>query len=171
MRSPAEKAAKGAVFTALALILSYVESLIPFSFAIPGIKPGFANLAVMILLYISSPWEAFAVNILRILLQGFLFGNLFGILYSLAGGIFSFLIMIAVKRTGQFTVTGVSIAGGAAHNIAQLIVASLIVSDPKILSFMPVLTAAGATSGLLTGIIASVVVRRLKSVSAVDLQK
>ncbi|MBO6000078.1 MAG: Gx transporter family protein [Lachnospiraceae bacterium] len=171
MRSPAEKAAKGAVFTALALILSYVESLIPFSFAVPGIKPGFANLAVMILLYISSPWDAFAVNILRIVLQGFLFGNMFGILYSLAGGIFSFLVMLTVKRTGQLTAAGVSIAGGAAHNIAQLIVASLVVNDPRILSFMPVLTAAGATSGLLTGLIASVIIRRLKNISAMDTQK
>lgn len=164
MRSPAEKAARGALFTAMALIFSYVEYLIPFTGAVPGVKPGLANLAVLILLYLGSPLEALAVNIMRILLAGFLFGNMYGILYSLAGGLISFPIMLAVKKSGRFSAAGVSIAGGCAHNAAQLAVAVLTVSDLRILRYLPVLSAAGATSGLLTGILAVLILPRIRKI-------
>ncbi len=162
MRSHAEKAARGALFTALALVFSYVEYLIPFTTAVPGVKPGIANLAVLILLYVGSPLEALAVNIMRILLAGFLFGNLYGILYSLAGGIFSFFVMLAAKKSGRFSAAGVSIAGGTAHNAAQLAVAVITVSDVRILYYLPVLAAAGATAGLLTGMIAVLILPRIR---------
>ena len=86
------------VFLALALILSYVESLIPFYFGIPGVKLGLTNLIVVVMLYLCGTKEAFAISMLRIMLSGFLFGNMFSILYSAAGGLLSFLVMYALKH-------------------------------------------------------------------------
>lgn len=150
------------VFLALALILSYVESLIPFYFGIPGVKLGLANLIVVIMLYAVGAKEAFAISMLRILLSGFLFGNLFSILYSFAGGILSFLVMWLVKRTGKFHVMSVSICGGITHNIGQILVASVIVETYSIFYYIPVLLIAGLITGMLIGVIASEVSDRLK---------
>ena len=80
-----EKTVKLGFFLAVALILSYVESLIPFSFGIPGIKLGLPNLAVVLLLYRNGIQDALTVNVLRIMLAGFLFGSLYSVLYALAG--------------------------------------------------------------------------------------
>lgn len=150
------------VFLALALILSYVESLIPFYFGIPGVKLGLANLIVVIMLYAVGAKEAFAISMLRILLSGFLFGNLFSILYSFAGGILSFLVMWLVKRTGKFHVMSVSICGGITHNIGQILVASVIVETYSIFYYIPVLLIAGLITGMLIGVIAGEVSDRLK---------
>lgn len=150
------------VFLALALILSYVESLIPFYFGIPGVKLGLANLIVVIMLYAVGAKEAFAISMLRILLSGFLFGNLFSILYSFAGGILSFLVMWLVKRTGKFHVMSVSICGGITHNIGQILVASVIVETYSIFYYIPVLLVAGLITGMLIGVIAGEVSDRLK---------
>ena len=97
---------------AFALILGYIESLIPFSFGIPGIKLGLANLAVLITLYRSGVKEAILVDLLRIVLSGFLFGNLYSILYSLAGGMLSFAAMVFARKTRRLSIYGVSITGG-----------------------------------------------------------
>lgn len=150
------------VFLALALILSYVESLIPFYFGIPGVKLGLANLIVVITLYAVGAKEAFAISMLRILLSGFLFGNLFSILYSFAGGILSFLVMWLVKRTGKFHVMSVSICGGITHNIGQILVASVIVETYSIFYYIPVLLVAGLITGMLIGVIAGEVSDRLR---------
>ncbi len=150
------------VFLALALILSYVESLIPFYFGIPGVKLGLANLIVVIMLYAVGAKEAFAISMLRILLSGFLFGNLFSILYSFAGGMLSFLVMWLVKRTGKFHVMSVSICGGITHNIGQILVASVIVETYSIFYYIPVLLIAGLITGMLIGVIAGEVSDRLR---------
>lgn len=150
------------VFLALALILSYVESLIPFYFGIPGVKLGLANLIVVIMLYAVGAKEAFAISMLRILLSGFLFGNLFSILYSFAGGILSFLVMWLVKRTGKFHVMSVSICGGITHNIGQILIASVIVETYSIFYYIPVLLIAGLITGMLIGVIAGEVSGRLR---------
>ena len=112
------------ILVSLALILSFIESLIPFYFGIPGMKLGLCNAIVVILLYLSSAREALLINLCRMVLAGFLFGNAFGILYSVGGALLSFLCMWIVYRTGLFTITTVSIIGGLTHNIGQLCVAS-----------------------------------------------
>ena len=157
------KVAYMGVFLALALILSYVESLIPFYFGIPGVKLGLANLIVVIMLYAVGAKEAFAVSMLRILLSGFLFGNLFSILYSFAGGMLSFLVMWLVKRTGKFHVMSGSICGGITHNIGQILVASVIVETYSIFYYIPVLLIAGLITGMLIGVIAGEVSDRLRA--------
>lgn len=115
------------VFTALALIFSYVELLIPINFGIPGAKLGLANLMTVLVLYKMGIKEALALSVTRIILSGFMFGNLFGILYSLSGGLLSFLVMVLLKKSNRFSVAGVSIGGGTAHNIGQLLVAMVVV--------------------------------------------
>lgn len=155
------KAAFLGVFLALALICSYVESLIPFYFGIPGVKLGLTNLVVVMMLYCIGAKEALAVSVCRIVLAGFLFGNMFSILYSLAGGLLSFLAMVVLKRTGQFGVLPVSISGGILHNVGQICVAALVVENYNIFYYLPVLLAAGFLTGLLIGVAAQGVIRRV----------
>ena len=125
------------VFTALALIFSYVESLIPIQLGIPGVKLGLANLIIVIALYKMRLSEVFLLSIVRILLSGFLFGNYFSILYSLAGGLLSLAVMALLKKTGDFSVMGISMAGGVFHNVGQLVVAMMVV-EPVRAEVLPV---------------------------------
>lgn len=154
------KTAYFGVFTSLALILSYVETLIPISFGIPGIKLGLANLVIVIVLYTYGEKEAFLLSVTRILLSGFLFGNLSMILYSMAGGIFSLAIMVLLRKIGGFSIQGVSIAGGVFHNIGQLLLAMMIVETYQVWYYFPVLLVSGLVTGLLIGIVSSEVLKR-----------
>ncbi len=158
-----KKTAYLGMFLALALVCSYVESLIPFYFGIPGAKLGLTNIVVIILLYQAGAKEAFIVSMLRIVLSGFLFGNLFGILYSLFGGLFSFFCMTFLKRTRRFRVVSVSAAGGVSHNLGQLIIASVIVENWNLLYYFPALLLAGLITGVLIGIAAQEILLRLPS--------
>ncbi len=157
-----KKTAYLGVFLAFALILSYIESLIPFYFGIPGMKLGLANLIVVILLYLLGWKEALVISVLRILLSGFLFGNLFGIIYSLAGGLLSFFVMWLVKGTGQFHPVSVSVCGGISHNIGQLFIAALIVENYNVLYYMPALLAAGIVTGFIIGVLGEELIKRLQ---------
>ena len=149
------------VFTALALIFSYVELLIPINFGIPGAKLGLANLVIIIVLYKSDWKEALLLSVVRIVLAGFLFGNLFGILYSLAGGILSLAVMALLKRSGAFSIIGVSMAGGVSHNVGQLIMAMLVVETYAVGYYLPVLLIAGLITGTLIGIAGREMLKRL----------
>lgn len=149
---------------AAALILSYIESLIPFGFGIPGIKLGLANLAVLLCLYQWGAREAIILNIMRILLAGFLFGNLYSILYSLVGGFFSFFVMWMAKRLNRLTMTGVSVLGGVFHNIGQLLVAAFVVETAGVFYFIPYLLLSGVLTGLLIGFVAGLILPHLKNV-------
>ena len=152
------------VFTALALIFSYVELLIPVNFGIPGAKLGLANLVIVIVLYKTDWKEALLLSVVRIILAGFLFGNLFGILYSLAGGILSLAVMALLKRTGAFSVIGVSMAGGVSHNVGQLIMAMLVVETYAVGYYLPVLLIAGLITGTVIGIAGREMLKRLDRV-------
>ena len=159
------KTAYFGVYISLALILSYVESLIPISFGVPGIKLGLANIVIVIALYKAEKASyALIVSVIRIILSGFMFGNMFAILYSLAGGILSFLIMVFLKKKGSFSIMGVSIAGGVFHNIGQLIVAMIVVESYKIGFYLPMLLIAGLITGALIGIVSGEVLKRIKNI-------
>ena len=162
---------------ALALILSYVETLIPFSFGIPGIKLGLPNLIVMLLLYDqpktgsdlakqgsravneqvrhrffpNGAREALLVNALRIILSGVLFSDLYTIVYALSGAAFSFLAMLIGKKCGRFSMIGVSVLGGVFHNIGQIIVAMLVVETFAVAYYSPFLIVAGVLTGARLG--------------------
>ena len=149
------------VFSALALIFSYVESLIPFSIGIPGVKLGLANLIIVIALYKMPLSQVYLLCVVKVLLSGFLFGNYFSILYSLAGGLLSLSVMAVLKKTGEFSVAGISIAGGVFHNIGQLIVAMFVVETFQVVYYIPVLLIAGLLTGFLIGITAKEMLKRL----------
>lgn len=156
-----KKTAYMGLLLAFALILSYVESLIPFFFGVPGMKLGLANLAVLLTMYLFGAKEAFTINFCRIVISSFLFGNMSMLLYSLAGGVFSFAVMFLMKKTNRFSITGVSMGGGVFHNIGQLLVAFFVVRTEGIFYYMPVLLIAGIVTGFLNGVIATAVRRNI----------
>ena len=158
------RAAYFGVFTALALIRSYVEMLIPINFGIPGAKLGLANLIIVIVLYKTDWKEALLLSVTRIVLAGFIFGNMFSILYSLAGGILSLAVQAVLKKQGSFSVAGVSIAGGVSHNIGQLIVAMIVVETYQVGYYLPVLLISGLLTGLLIGVISGEVLKRIRQI-------
>lgn len=153
------------VFLALAMICSYIETLIPFDFGIPGIKLGLTNIVVVLMLYTIGTGEAFFVSMVRIGLVGLLFGNVVGLLYSFSGGIFSFLVMALLKKTKQFGCISISVAGGICHNIGQITAAVLIVSSSYVLYYLPLLLLAGVLTGGLIGILAQELIVRLRFVT------
>lgn len=158
------KVAYFGVFTALALIFSYVETLIPVNFGIPGMKLGLANLVIVTALYKLRLREVYLLSVVRVLLSGFIFGNYFSIIYSLAGGLLSLTVMAFLKKSESFSVMGVSIGGGVFHNIGQMIVAMLVVETFSVVYYVPVLLAAGLVTGLLIGITANEMLRRLRNI-------
>lgn len=149
------------MFVTLALIASYVESLVPFYFGAPGIKLGLANLITVVLLYRSGWKDALIVSVLRILLAGFLFGNVFSILYSFCGALLSLAVMWALSKVKDFSVLGVSMAGGVTHNLGQLLAAVYLMENGNIMFYFPVLMIAGLVTGLLIGIGSREVLKRL----------
>ena len=151
------KTAYMGLLLAFALILSYVESLIPFFFGIPGMKLGLANLAVLLTLILFGTGEALSINVGRILISSFMFGNMSMLLYSMAGGLLSFLIMVFMKKTKKFSVTGISMGGGVFHNIGQLLVAFVVVETKSIFYYLPFLLVAGVGTGFLNGVITTAV--------------
>lgn len=159
------KVAYFGVFTALALIFSYIESMIPFQIGIPGVKLGLANLIIVIVLYKMSLKEAYLLSVTRVVLSGLLFGSMFSILYSLAGGLLSLTVMAVLKRTEGFSVLGISIAGGVSHNIGQLVIAMFVVQTFNVSYYIPVLLVAGLVTGLVIGIAAESMLRRLTGIT------
>lgn len=139
-----------ALFVTTALMLSYIESLFPFFFGVPGMKLGLANLAVVCALYLYGWREALMVNVLRIILSGLLFGSMFSVLFSLGGALVSFISMAAAKRWG-LSLYGVSMAGGVFHNIGQLLIAAFLVQTVEVGYYAPFLLAAGLATGFLIG--------------------
>lgn len=162
-KNKSKKIALFGIMVALAFTFSYLESLIPFNFAIPGVKLGLANLVVVVALYIMKPTEAFFIAIIRILLAGLTFGNVYSLAYSLCGGILSFVVMLLVKKT-KLSVIGVSMLGGICHNIGQIIVAAIVMETARIAYYLPVLLGAGLVTGLLMGIISRLVVNRFEKI-------
>lgn len=159
------KVAYFGVFTALALIFSYVETLIPIHLGIPGVKLGLANLIIVITLYKMGVKEAYILSVVRVVLAGFIFGNMFSILYSMAGGLLSLTVMIFLKKTDKFSVMGISMAGGVFHNVGQLIMASIVLESLSITYYLPVLLISGVLTGFFIGFIANEMLKRLVNMS------
>ncbi len=151
------------LLVALAFILSYIESLFPLSIAIPGIKLGLANLVVITALYKMGVKEAFVLSIIRIILVGFTFGNPSTMMFSLVGGLLSWLLMVIFQKSKLFSMVGVSIIGGIAHNIGQIAVAIMVVENIDIIYYLPFLLIFGVIMGALIGILATIIIKRLKT--------
>ncbi len=151
-----------ALSVSLAMVLSFVESLIPVFVAVPGIKMGLANIVTVFLLYTLGAKHAGGVSLVRICLSALLFGSVFSFAYSLAGGVLSFLAMLAVRRIGCFTVVGVSVVGGVIHNVGQIAVACLVMETASLVMYLPVLLISGVVFGIAVGILAGILTHRLK---------
>lgn len=163
-RDPNQTSKKVALYgmmIALAFLLSYVETLVPISLGVPGVKLGLANLVTMVGLYVIGIPGTIAISLVRIVLVGFTFGNMFSMLYSLAGGALSLGVMILCRRLDCFSQIGVSVAGGAGHNIGQLLVAALVVENSGVFYYLPFLLLAGTIAGALIGLLGGVVTKRI----------
>ena len=157
----AKKTALLGMLVALAFVLSYIETLIPVNLGIPGAKLGLANLVVMVALYTLGTKEAFGLSMVRILLTGLTFSSMAAMLYSFAGGLFSFAVMALMKKTKKLSVTGVSVLGGIAHNAGQIFVAMWILDTATLIYYLPVLAITGVASGTVIGLLAVMVIRRI----------
>ncbi len=149
------------LLVAVAFVLSYVESLLPISLGIPGIKLGLSNIVVVLCIYELTAPQTFGVAMARILLMGLTFGSFSTLLYSFAGGILSFFCMLPLKRIDKFSVYGVSLVGGVAHNIGQILMAVLLLNTSLLLYYLPFLLVAGSISGMVIGFAAARLQKRL----------
>lgn len=157
----ARKIALFGMMVALAFIFSYLESLVAINGLLPGMKLGLANIVVMTALYLFGEKEAFAISLIRILLVGFSFGNMSTLLYSLAGGILSCVVMILAKKWNLFSTVGVSVLGALFHNIGQILVAVWMLESNVLFHYLPILMITGTVTGVLIGILGGEMNKRL----------
>ncbi len=149
-----------ALLTAVAMILSYVESLLP-SPGVPGVKIGLANIAVIFALYRFGWKEAAAVSLVRVGMVSLLFGSLGALFYSLAGAVLSLAVMVLLRRLDRFSPVGVSVARGVAHNAGQVLMAMVLLETQRLIWYLPVLVLSGLAGGILVGLCGALLVKRL----------
>ena len=157
-----KRIARLGLLTALALVLSWVESLIPLSVSVPGVKMGLPNIVVVFALYRLGPREAWLLSLLRVVLVSATFGNAFSFWYSLAGAVLSLLGMTALRAWGRLSPLGVSVAGGVLHNLGQILVAALVLDSGAVLSWFPLLLLSGTIAGICVGAAGAIVLRRIR---------
>ncbi len=163
-RIPTKKIALCGVLTALAMIFSYIESVIPVPIPVPGIKLGVANIAVITILYVLGVKEAIVINLLRIVLTSLLFGNVNSFLFSISGAALSLTIMIIMKKLDFFSCIGVSVCGGVMHNIGQIIAAVFIMGSEAIVFYLSVLIVSGVFTGVVIGVVSGIVAKHVRKV-------
>ncbi len=149
---------------ALAMIMSYIEALVPLSFAVPGIKMGLANIVIIFVLYKIGTKEAILVSLIRVILVSLLFSNVMAMAYSIAGAVLSLSVMWVLKKTDKFSFVGVSIAGGIMHNVGQIIMAVILLGTEQIALYLPVLIITGTVTGVVIGIVSGLVINRFKNI-------
>lgn len=168
--SPQQLATMG-MLSALALALSFLESLIPFQPGLPGVKLGLANLVIVFALYRMNVHSALLINTVRILLSSLLFSGLFGLLYSAAGAAASLAAMTLLLQINRkreqagksilFSIFGVSMTGGVFHNLGQLLIAILILSSLNLVYYLPVMIISGIAAGLVNGMVAWLLLQKI----------
>ena len=151
-----------AMTTAVAMILSFVESQIPAFVAVPGVKIGLANIAVVFALYRLGWKEAVAISLIRVVLVSMLFGSIASLFYSIAGAVLSLTGMGLLKKTGKFTEIMISVTGGILHNIGQIGMACLILETAALRYYLPFQLISGIIAGIVVGILSAVLVQRIK---------
>lgn len=162
MNNNTKKLTTLAMIVSLALILSFIESRIPAFVAIPGVKVGLANIAVIFTLYKLGEKEAILISALRILLVSVLFGNPVSLIYSLAGATLSFVAMYLLKKFTSLSETTVSVAGGVMHNVGQIATASIMLSTNVVVYYLPFLILSGTIAGIAVGIASALLIKRVK---------
>lgn len=169
MRPETKKITVTAMLVALAMILSYVESLIPPFVAIPGIKLGLANICTVFMLYFVGVRSAALVSFVRVVLSSLLFGTVVSLAYSLAGAFLSLVIMALLSRIRVFSPMGVSAVGGVAHNVGQIIAAALIMENAGIVYYLAPLVISGVLTGAVIGLVSGIIVEKIKSSAGAEI--
>ena len=157
-----KKIAVLALSIALAMILSFVESQIPAFVAIPGVKIGLANIAVVFVLYKLGWKEAVLISLVRVVMVSMLFGTLVSLFYSVAGAVLSLTGMVLLKKTGLFSTVAVSVTGGVLHNVGQILMACLLLETNVIVYYLPFLILIGVIAGVVIGVVAAIMVNRVQ---------
>lgn len=150
-----------AISVSLALILSFIESHIPAFVAVPGVKLGLANIAVVFALYKLGEGEAAIISAIRVILLAILFGSFTSFLFSLSGATVSFILMLALKRLTPLGKVGVSVIGGVSHNLAQIGVACLILETNLLVYYLPFLLISGTVAGIVIGVVSALLVAKI----------
>jgi len=162
MRPATKKIAVLGLCTAVALILAYVEAMLPPLFhAVPGIKIGLPNIIIVFVLYRFGFREATVVSLVRMIAVSFMFGNMMALVYSLAGAFLSMLVMVVLKKLNFLSAVGVSVAGGVFHNVGQIVTAMLLLGTAELGYYLIVLTITGTVSGIFVGLCGAIIVKRI----------
>lgn len=151
-----------AIFITLALVISYVDSLIPLAIMVPGIKIGLANIVIILSLYMIGEKETILISTIRVILSSLLFGTMLTFAYSMTGAILSFIIMVILKKKTTLATMTISIIGAVSHNIGQIIMAVIIMSTKEIIYYLPILMITGVISGTIIGILSSLLIQFTK---------
>lgn len=146
------------------MILSFIESLIPPLAMVPGVKIGLANIVTVFLLYTLGIRAAGAVSLIRVLLSALLFGNVQSLIFALSGALLSFVVMIVAKHLLPFGTVGVSVLGAIAHNAGQIIAAVIVMETVGVAYYFIPLVISGTLGGVLVGIVAAVITKRLQKI-------
>ena len=160
MRNNTRRLAQVSLIISFALILSFIESRIPAFVAIPGVKVGLANIAVIFMLYKFGVKEAITVSLIRVLIVALLFGSPVSLFYSISGAVLSFVVMLVLKKLTPLKEVTVSVAGGVMHNVGQILVAIFLLNTPQIAYYMIVLAVTGTISGILVGLCGAYLIKK-----------
>ena len=165
MKEKTKKTAFLGVVTSVALVLSYLEAILPPLYAaVPGVKVGLPNLVIIFILYKYSFKEAFSISLVRVFIVALLFGNVMTLAYSTAGAILSIIVMVLLKKTDKFSTVGVSIAGGVAHNAGQVLVAIFLLDSTQIGYYMIILAITGTIAGVFIGLAGGLLIKKFRKI-------
>lgn len=165
MKIKTKTIAMAGICTALAMVFSYIEFLLPpVSAAVPGIKMGLPNIVIIFALYRLGMKEACAVSAVRLFLSALLFGSVVSLAYSAAGAVLSLCVMSILKRTGKFSVVGVSVAGAVLHNAGQILIAMLIMKTAQIGYYFAILAISGTIAGILIGVSSALILKYVRKI-------
>ena len=152
------------VLVAQALVLHIFERMIPVPFISPGAKLGLSNIITVIALYTLGFKDTFMIILVKIILAALLVSSISGLLYSLSGGMLSFIAMYFIKQAGKdnISIIGVSIVGAFFHNVGQIIIAALVIQNINMVLYFPVLAIAGIGTGFFVGVTSYYLLELLK---------
>lgn len=147
------KVAYYGIFAALAILMGYVETIVPVPLPVPGIKLGLSNVIVLLVLYVMGTKEAFYISVIRVFISALLFRGFLGFWYSMAGAFLSYIVMALAMKSGKMSTIGVSVLGGIFHNLGQIAVACIILGRTVVVYLIPVLMVSGVATGFAIGVV------------------
>ena len=162
MRNKTIRLTQLAIAVTVAIVLSYIESQIPAFVAIPGVKVGLANIAVIFMLYKFGGKEAIVVSLVRIILISILFGQAVSFFYSISGAVLSFIVMLLIKKLTPLSEVVVSVVGGIMHNVGQIIAASILLETNVVVYYLPFLLVSGTVAGIVVGVVSAILIKKIK---------